>query len=82
MYLFQSSGTLFLANRNMAEFAELSDEGFQGRLFPHQRAKLREHFCLNPWPDVGQVNQIAAEIGEFEDEGNIINAIYEYFRRS
>ena len=62
-----------MAQYNMAEFAELIDDGFQGRLFPNQRAKLREHFCLNPWRDVCLVNQIAAEIGEFEFQENAIN---------
>ena len=48
----------------MANFAEFCDDGFQGRIFPHQRAKLREYFCLNPWPDTEFVYRIAAEIGE------------------
>jgi hypothetical protein len=48
----------------MAEFAVHDDAGFQGRLFPHQRVKLREYFCLNPWPDTQLLYQIAAEIGE------------------
>jgi len=47
----------------MANFTEFCDDGFQGRIFPHQRAKLREYFCLNPWPDTEFVYRIAAEIG-------------------
>ena len=48
----------------MANFAEFWDDGFQGRIFPNQRAKLLDYFCLNPWPDAELMNKIAVEIGK------------------
>jgi len=63
----------------MAEFANLHDEGFEGRLFPHQRAKLRENFCLNPWPDTALLYQIAADIGA---PVLLVSNYYNYVRNS
>ena len=48
----------------MANFGDVCDDGFQGRIFPYQRAKLREYFCLNPWPDAGFMSEVAGEVGK------------------
>lgn len=63
----------------MANFTEFCDDGFQGHVNTHQKEKLREYFCINPWPDSELVSAIAVEIGVPEF---IVDDYFNWFRTS